>query len=414
MTAMLTLKAKKSSKQLRRWQQPNALHLLLAILLIVAALGGLWLWQLFGKTLMDLTASQLLEQEQQYLQQQVTKSAHAVLALQPSRPYFHITAEPLPLSAQPLAHDDAVFVQPATDNSSAWYRSAIVTPNQHPQATPNTAGAALWLVLDLDRALPLVEFQRLLQGLSFILLVVVGSCAGWLIYRLSSAQRQLQAALQREHNFVNDISHELRTPLSLMQNALKLAEAQSRETEPFQLLQDACNSMTQQLNVLLAIARKQQTALVRLALLPEIEQVMLQLYQSEPAFVSQIVLELPEDLYVYGNPQLIQLLLHNLIGNAIYHSGGAVLRISYHEKKLQFNNKINQLPDSQPQLHRSYQGFGHGSSLIQRIADELCWPIQITADQHNYQVSLQLIASGPHRSASSERQSNNTVTDIKM
>ncbi len=374
----------KFARQWRRFNESLGLLGLLGSLLFVGALCMLWLLQFFGDTLTSLTASQLLEQEQQYLQQQITEQTIAVTELRPSRPYFKISTEPLPAQMERLSHDLSVVVIPPTEQSSTLYLRAIEFDHK------STLASESWLVLDVGRALPLYEFHLLLQGICVMLLIIFGGCSSWLLLRLRHTEQQLNEALQREQNFVNDISHELRTPLSLIHNALSLTEDTSLSGESLQLVKDANADMSHLIRVLLALARKQQTPRVKLALLPELEQVMLQLYQTEPAFVSQIVLELPEQLEVCGNPQLIRLLLYNLISNACYHSGCAVLQISYHEKILEFYNEINPLSFGDVRLSRRYQGFGHGSSLISRIAQELDWEVHTTANEHYYQVNLRL------------------------
>ena len=142
------------------------------------------------------------------------------------------------------------------------------------------------------------------------------------------------------------------------------------------------------LKVLLALARKKQTAAARLSLVDQLEQAMFTLYQSEPDFVSKIALAIPESVSVIANPQLIQLLLLNIISNACHHSGGAILYIAWQDNTLQFTNHIQLPSDGFVATSKRHQGFGHGSSLIQRIANELAWPIEIVSSKTRYQISI--------------------------
>ncbi|QSX28669.1 HAMP domain-containing histidine kinase [Shewanella cyperi] len=357
-------------------------HALLGGLIIVGAGLSLYLADAFGDTLLQLTASQLLEQEMAYLQTQPTSDI-----LMPSRHYFRLREGQLPPSAEALQHDQAVFV--VQETGEPRYAVAF-TPPTRAFAQSATAKPALWLELDLAAALPLADFMLLFRGLTAGLLLLFAGTGLWLLYRLSRARRRLQAALQREQDFVNDISHELRTPLTLIQNALTLAGKTPLAGEQLNLVKDASAALSQQLSVLLALARKQQTPAEQLPLLPQLEQSMFTLYQTEPEFVSQISLDLPEQLSVTGNPQLIQLLLLNIIGNACYHGGGAALHIDCRGRTLQFSNQIARLPNGTTTANSRYQGFGHGNSLIRRIAAELGWPITVRSDQQQYQVSLTL------------------------
>ena len=198
----------------------------------------------------------------------------------------------------------------------------------------------------------------------------------------------LASAMQREQAFVNDISHELRTPLAIVQNAFNLHGNAPLSTETLTVAKAAVSSMAQQLQVLLALARKKQTAAARLTLVDQVEQAMFTLYQSEPDFVSKIALDIPESVSVTANPQLIQLLLLNIISNACHHSGGAILYIAWQDNSLQFTNHIQLQSDGSVANSNRHQGFGHGSSLIQRIADELAWPIEIVSSKTRYQISI--------------------------
>lgn len=348
-------------------------HLVVAGVIFLAALLSLWLVQAFGTVLYDLTASQLLEQEQRYLQRDS--------GLAPSRAYFQLHQGQPPSEYQMLPHDNAIFVVPDTQLGQSSYGIAL----------PHTANtSAQWLQLDIAEALPLADFLLWQRLVCSLFVALFGGIVLYLLYRLHRSQQQLQHAFERERNFVNDISHELRTPLSLIQNVLTLAQQNALTENQFALLKEASSTMAQQLSVLLALARKQQTPTQQMDLHVQLEQAMFSLYQTEPQFVSQIQLDLPTPILLSANPQLLQLLLVNIINNACYHSGGAALAISYQEGILRFCNQIKRQADGSVPKTANYQGFGHGSSLIQRIADELSWPLSVQSNAQTYQVTLQL------------------------
>lgn len=370
-------------------------HIVLALLITLASLLCFWLGQQFSTTLVQFTASKLLEQELTYLQLQLAKkpslpvaatldhatsSTNLIEAIAPSRRYFSLQHKDIAKSASALAHDNKVFAIAPNEGNAARY-AAMLKP-----ATQNAL--PLWLILDLDAALPLRDFLLLLQLVCAVLVILFAAAMLTLLYRLSNAQQRLVSAMQREQDFVNDISHDLRTPLAIVQNAFNLHGNAPSNTEAMTVAKTAVTSMAQQLQVLLALARKKQTAATWLSLVDQLEQAMFTLYQSEPDFVSKIELAVPESVSVIANPQLIQLLLLNIISNACHHSGGAVLYIAYQDSTLQFTNHIQLPSDGSVANSKRHQGFGHGSSLIQRIANELAWPIDIVSSKTRYQISI--------------------------
>ena len=110
---------------------------------------------------------------------------------------------------------------------------------------------------------------------------------------------------------------------------------------------------------------------------------MFTLYLSEPDFISQIELEVSEDVSIFGHPQLIQLLFLNIIGNASYHSGGNILHVNAQFGLLRFSNKVAVKPENIEKKNMRHQGFGHGSHLIKRITDMLNWTLVINQNSKN-------------------------------
>ena len=364
-------------------------HLMLSLLIVLAAVLCFWLAQQFSNTLIQITASELLHQEAAYLQQRI-RHTQPTQAMTPSRPYFSLQSSPNSLlhstdvtqATTVLQHDTAVQAFAGNDNNPPRYALKL---------TSNAASESpLWLVLDLNAALPLSNFLALLQVICAVLILLFASASLALLLRLGRAQQRLVLAIQREQDFVNDISHELRTPLAIIQNALTVSSHATLTAKAVQQAKDATMAMTQQLTVLLALARKQQTPAQQLPLLQQLEHAMFSLYQTEPAFVSQVQIDIAEDLQVNGNPQLIHLLLLNIISNACYHSGGARLFVQAQAGSIIFRNEINRQPDGSVAHSPYYQGFGHGNSLIRRIADALSWPVHIQCEQTQYIVTLKI------------------------
>lgn len=372
----------------------NKTLVLLGLTIMVAAAFSLFLAQQFSNTLIQFMASQLLEHERQYLSSQLHTSVKSdehsfdtnnpthAFAMTPSRAYFTLLHEPLPERATQMTHDHSVWLITPPPSEQPVFATQLIEDDK--------GNKPVWLHLDINAAFSIHDLLLLLRVISTGVIVLFSGCCAWLIYRLHHSQQLLESTLQREQAFVNDISHELRTPLAIVQNALNSTETLSIANEPLNLAKHACSAMAEQLNVLLALARNKQYTKETLLLLPQLEQAMFTLYQSEPDFISQVKIDVCEDTSITGHPQLIQLLFLNILSNACYHSGGSVLHITAEPDLLRFSNTIVRSSLSAEQPHARHQGFGHGSHLMQRIADALNWTLVVNQSPIEYGVRLEL------------------------
>ena len=144
-------------------------HIALALLITLASVLCFWLGQQFSTTVIQFTASQLLEQERGYLQPQLdkkpslpvaatpdqaTSSTNLIDAIAPSRPYFSLQYGDIAKAASALAHDNNVFSLTSNNGNAARYAAMLMPATQH--------DPSLWLILDLEAALPLSDFLQLL------------------------------------------------------------------------------------------------------------------------------------------------------------------------------------------------------------------------------------------------------------
>ncbi|MDT4329913.1 ATP-binding protein [Methylomonas sp. MS20] len=154
------------------------------------------------------------------------------------------------------------------------------------------------------------------------------------VNQLNALLAMLEQAFVNERNFTSDASHELRTPLAGLQTQLQVAQKAvdpAMRDQAIAKAQQAVLRMTHLVQQLLTLARVQHhNAGIDLQSV-DIHQVLADtLADLEPlARAKQIDLELRGDakLAVTANPQLLQILLRNLLDNAIKYTpaGGAVL-----------------------------------------------------------------------------------------
>ncbi len=206
---------------------------------------------------------------------------------------------------------------------------------------------------------------------------------GQLASALDASYAQIQALLEREQNFTRDASHELRTPITLIKNTLAMHPNNELGQEATKVVSQASNELEQTVEVLLALARQENLHFEELVLLPIIEKTVLNIYNIHPDANFNVNIKVDRKLRVIGNAYLISLLCQNLVNNGFYHSNSAGMKISSNCGTLVFENTI-QGNEKRPY----YQGLGHGQYLVNRIADEMNWQIDISQQADIYRVKV--------------------------
>ena len=210
--------------------------------------------------------------------------------------------------------------------------------------------------------------------------------AGWL--------NHLKLALKRESDFTRDLSHELRTPLTVIKNVLALAEQRPESTQDRQQLEQASRQIERTVETLLTLAREESLDMERLAIRSLIEDCFLAIHQEPGGNEFKLDLDVPGDLKLDANRQLLNLLFNNLLENAIQHASEPGLRIFLQGDALVLENPMQgELVDNifkQDKKGLSSRGLGHGLYLVERIVDTLGWRCHASLEQGQYQFHLHL------------------------
>lgn len=153
-----------------------------------------------------------------------------------------------------------------------------------------------------------------------------------LVTRLNSLFASIMRALENERRFTADAAHELRTPLAALkaqaQVALGSADAAEREHALHQILV-GCDRATHLVAQLLTLARLDAATPMQmptLSLRPIAEEVLA--VSAGEAIESGCELVLGEgDAQIRGDALLLQVLLRNLIDNALRHGGATQIEV---------------------------------------------------------------------------------------
>ncbi len=218
------------------------------------------------------------------------------------------------------------------------------------------------------------------------------------LYRLSSTINALldriQDAFQREKQFTADASHELKTPLAVIKGTLEILVRKPREREQYETKVQFCltelNRMARLIDQLLMLARYESNKMN-----PRIESVLLSSSVDDVikrllpfALEKQISFNVQntENLKVAADPAMIEMILENIISNALkYSPTGSSVTIAAERQEGTIVCSITDqgigIPEEKLQVifERFYRvdssrnsstgGFGLGLSIVKKLAD---------------------------------------------
>jgi signal transduction histidine kinase len=150
---------------------------------------------------------------------------------------------------------------------------------------------------------------------------------GQLTRSINELLERLEASLNREKQFTSDASHELRTPLSVLRGTLEVLIRKPRTSEEYvEKIKSAFSSidrMSATIDQLLALAREEKgkfSVKEELELITFLEEITDQI-ASEQKRVISFQCEASAPIFVKANEQSLQMILSNLIQNAVKYSG---------------------------------------------------------------------------------------------
>ncbi len=231
-----------------------------------------------------------------------------------------------------------------------------------------------------------------------------------LIERLNHLFARTGKLIENERRFTADAAHELRTPMAAIKAQVQVAQGASDPLERQHALDNAiqgCNRATHLIGQLLTLARLESADIAALqvcSLRVLAAEVMAEL--APKALESGVRLELldGENISVKGLPALLQVMLRNLLDNAVRYSPAGtqvVVAIGRRQGKpcLSVSDDGVGLPEEElakvsqrfyRPLGTAASGSGLGLSIVQRIAAIHQAEVQLAAgfDGHGLQVTV--------------------------
>ena len=244
---------------------------------------------------------------------------------------------------------------------------------------------ASWTVKPVMAMVGAIEQKQPLPQLKFEL--------GYLSKAMQTSFDDLSDSLQREKDFTRDVSHELRTPLTVLNNTITLAKQRGLQESDLEHLRIAGEQMLHTVEVLLALARAEQIERQSCLLKPLVEQVGMSCALAHNVELG-LNLVMEDDFQVQANASLLNLLLTNMINNAIVHSSDQQLTIQADSTSLIFHNfSEHQVSEEvvMPGVKGAQsQGIGQGLYLVTRIIESLGWKYQLHRAEKQFMLTISL------------------------
>lgn len=185
---------------------------------------------------------------------------------------------------------------------------------------------------------------------------------GQLTRSINELLNRLEQSMIREKQFTSDASHELRTPLSVMRGTLEVLIRKPRTSEEYvkkiQTALESIDRMSAMIDQLLALARVERSGgsmKDEVEIMSFVEEVAAQI-ERETAREVRFHTEESIPVFVQVSEKSLQMILNNLIQNAIKYSDGTIdLEIK--------------VEDGKPLIFVKDQGHGIGEESIKKIFD---------------------------------------------
>lgn len=256
------------------------------------------------------------------------------------------------------------------------------------QIDPNSA-AYPQIQIQADKAFKTKNTQYLGEGLTFLLVIIVGAV---FVYR---AVRQQFRLSELQNNFMMAVTHELKTPIAILQLNLEtlqkyqLDDARKKNILAMSLLENQrLNELTDNI---LAAARLESGSFNKTREeinLHEVVRDTLQEYMSRfnvhQDYERKFIENLEKDIFVFAEPVLLKLVINNLLSNAIkYSPKSSIIEISLTKQEksalLEIKDEGGGVPDTEKkrifekfyrignEATRNAKGTGLGLYLCKKI-----------------------------------------------
>jgi signal transduction histidine kinase len=249
--------------------------------------------------------------------------------------------------------------------------------------------------------------QQNLFLIAMLLTVVLSGTGAWVIGFILSSYilRPLSANYERLKRFSLLSSHELKTPLTIMKSAADLLESDDTISEPshrkIQMLKNSIGRIESLISQLLLLSQSEESTFLKkhsrvFSLTPFLEDILKRFEPLARNKGIELSLKCSEEVEVNTSEELLQLILQNLIDNALHFTpeGGRVevaatylgkgARIAVRDsgigiRKVDQKRIFERFFKAAP-TKRDQSGFGLGLSIVGELAQVIGAEITLTSE----------------------------------
>jgi signal transduction histidine kinase len=202
---------------------------------------------------------------------------------------------------------------------------------------------------------------------------------------------RMAAMVEREKDFTANVSHELRTPLTRIRTSCELLEPaavalDAKSRQRLLQIEQAAEDMHAMIECLLALAREEPAAAASARLAGIVEAILERYAERLERQSVRAVVAIPADVLVEANAPALSIVLSNLVDNALRHTEGGEIRLSYAARTLTVADTGSGIPvEALPHVFERFyrapggrgDGFGIGLAIVKRICDRYGWRIAV-------------------------------------
>jgi signal transduction histidine kinase len=210
-----------------------------------------------------------------------------------------------------------------------------------------------------------------------------------LAHALDDYHARLVEMMRREQEFTANASHELRTPITAIRTSCELLSADAalsaKTRVRIAMIDDAAKQMTERIEALLLLARRPRAELHEPVELRRCVEDTAAPFRDEIARKGLAFdVAIPEGEIVSLDRSALQLILANLIKNAVTYTERGYVRVSSDSHRITVADSGAGIPEEyRSQIFERYfraeskpEGLGLGLAIVRRICDDFGWKIE--------------------------------------
>lgn len=210
---------------------------------------------------------------------------------------------------------------------------------------------------------------------------------------LDSYHNRIADMIRREQEFTADASHELRTPLTAIRTSCELLAGEpnlsAKGRARLDMIASAAEQMTERIEALLYLARHHAQAAVEDVYLRECVQQAATICSDEIAHKGlKFEVTIDPAARICLDRKALQLVLSNLIRNAVRYTQRGYVQVSYDAQRLTIvDSGAGIAPQDLGQMFERFHrgdngvgGLGLGLAIVRRICEDLGWKIEVQSE----------------------------------